>query len=120
MARIISTRWKEADAAVRAPFCLAANLEKIRYHREKDEYKDRLNMLRRSRCAREQDVKEQNQQQRQQQQATTIHCAARRGSDFDWAGGHFHPLPEDEEPFMGDLADQLDKETTDMIIRFFS
>ena len=128
MARIISARWKEADDAVRAPFCLAANLEKIRYHREKDEYKDKLHMLRRSRCAREkaqEEAEAQVEQQQQQQQQMTLASAAdatvaasRRGSGLDWAGGHFHPLPDDEY-FIGDLASQLDEETTEMIIRIF-
>uniref|UniRef100_A0A6S8JB99 HMG box domain-containing protein n=1 Tax=Amphora coffeiformis TaxID=265554 RepID=A0A6S8JB99_9STRA len=123
MARIISARWKQADDAVRAPFCLAANLEKIRYHREKDEYKDKLHMLRRARCAREKAAAAKAEEQQQQQQITVLSAAAaraatRRDSGFDWAGGHFHPLPDDE-PSITDLADQLDKETTEMIIRIF-
>ena len=98
MARIISARWKQADDAVRAPFCLAANREKIRYHREKDEYKNHLHMLRR--------------REREEEQVISVPVC-----DNDWSGGNFHPLQED--PFIEDLALQLDKESTEMIIRIF-
>ena len=42
MARIIAGRWKRADRAAKAPFCLKANLDKIRYHREKEEYDNEM------------------------------------------------------------------------------
>ena len=42
MARIIAGRWKRADRAAKAPFCLKANLDKIRYHREKQEYNSEM------------------------------------------------------------------------------
>lgn len=42
MARIISKRWHKADRSIRAPFCLKANAEKLRYLREKQQYNEEL------------------------------------------------------------------------------
>ena len=42
MARIISARWRNATDAVRAPFLFQANIDKLRYRREKQIYKQAM------------------------------------------------------------------------------
>lgn len=91
MARIISKRWNEADSSIRAPFCHKANVEKLRYLREKQEYNDKLEHRRQI----EEKVKE------------AAAAAART---------HFAP---GKDPYIAELARKLDHETTDWIVRIF-
>ena len=92
MARIISKRWNEADSSIRAPFCHKANVEKLRYLREKQEYNDKL------------------EHRRQIEEKVKEAAAA--------AAAHAHSIPG-EDPYIAELARKLDHETADLIVRIF-
>ena len=84
MARIISKRWNEADSSIRAPFCHKANVEKLRYLREKQEYNDQIEQRR-----------EIEEKEKEAAAATNTHSTP--GKD----------------PYIAELARKLDHETTD-------
>lgn len=92
MARIISKRWNQADSSIRAPFCHKANVEKLRYLREKQEYNDQVERRR------------QSEEQERAAEAAAVSVQA------------FSPR---NDPYIAELALKLDQESTDYIVRIF-
>ena len=91
MARIISKRWHEADRSVRAPFCHKANVEKLRYLREKQEYHNEL---------------ERRRKVEEEEREVSKHVRNHTSTD-----------PRGDDPFIAELARKLDPETTNLIVR---
>lgn len=103
MARIISRKWKDAGFAERAPFCNMANIDKLRYLREMDEYREELNRRKKA-------------DQRKQKDLQLETEMKRKSSNTKAATTNMDPS---SDASIADLALKLDNEMKQMIIHFF-
>ena len=99
MARIISKRWNEADIIVKAPFYHKANMEKLRYLREKQEYSD--------------EMKRRAQMEAQRKEVVGDAAFSSRDSPRIL-------VTPGQDPYIAELSRKLDQETVDLIVRIFS